>query len=87
MPKYESCHMPKTLNTLKNILESKKVTYECIDDNFYLKNFKCIENQNSPECQKLFAAFSKASKKVPFWYFSASFILITKAIISYFNSF
>ena len=77
MPKYETCQMPKTLNILKNILQSNKVAYECIDDNFYLKNFKCIQNQNLPECQKFFSAFSKTSKATPFWHTLASIIAIT----------
>ncbi|RNA37464.1 ADP-ribosyl cyclase cyclic ADP-ribose hydrolase 1 [Brachionus plicatilis] len=77
MSKYETCQMPKTLNTLRNILQSNNVTYECIDDNFYLKNFLCIENQNSPECQKLFSAFSKTSSVIPFWHASASIIALT----------
>jgi len=54
--KYETCKEPKTLITLKSILESKQINYVCEDNPENIIFSMCFMDASSKECQAVKAA-------------------------------
>ncbi len=52
-PKYETCNRPKTLQILFDILESKKIPYECDDNPNNIIALFCFQDPFSKECQAI----------------------------------
>lgn len=61
-PKYETCNSPKTLDLIKNFVESKKSTFICEEDNFYVNHVYCSQNPSATECKQYFTVLNKSNK-------------------------
>ncbi len=80
--KYETCSQPKTLSTLKNILESKQIKYLCEDNPENIIFSMCFMDDQSKECQAIKAALT-SNNSISKYQFSRWVIIL----VSIFNLF
>ncbi|CAF0818746.1 unnamed protein product [Brachionus calyciflorus] len=59
-PKFETCKKPKTLDSLRKLVEGNNAIYECEDENFYFNSLLCIQNLQSQECRRNFPFINKS---------------------------